>query len=200
MRQLLINGCFDRNTFQMLKSLGVKRFGFDFRPRSTSLITFDEIHFILSQSTDETFFLIFEDEKEEIIKSTLDLLKIHQKTFTLQLRDQRSLNFYGQLESPITWMFSPDCDWKDILLLDNVKGVILPYEHRSFFQNMPLLWEIIENRNLEVFLHATTAVDISFLTAQEDIWLSFDLGIQFMKSYRNVNQVQLRETLIGRAE
>lgn len=200
MNQLLINGCFDRATFQMLKSLGVKRFGFDFRPRSTSLITFDEINFILSQSSDETFYLIFEDEKEEIIKSTLDLLKVHQKSFILQFRDRKSLKFYQQLGRPVVWMFDPDCDWKEILNLDNVKGVILPYELSSFFQVRPDLWEIIEYRNLEVILHAKTAADISLLSTQDDVFLSFDLENHFMKSYRNVNQVRLRETIMGRAE
>lgn len=200
MNQLLINGCFDRATFQMLKSLGVKRIGFDFRPRSTSLITFDEINFILSQSSDETFFLIFEDEREEIIKSTLDLLKAHQKSFILQLRDRRSLKFYQQLQAPVFWMFNPDCEWKEILNLDNVKGVILPYELSSFFQVKPELWEIIEYRNLEVILHAKTAADISLLSSQDDVLLSFDLENQFMKSYRNVNHIRLKETLIGRVE
>ncbi|MGE3608159.1 MAG: hypothetical protein AB7I27_01130 [Bacteriovoracaceae bacterium] len=200
MRQLLINGCYNQQTFHLLKELGVSCLGLDLRPRSPNLVTFSEMNQIISQERSAKLFLIFENEKLEIIKSSLDLLKHAQVDFILQMRDQKSSDYYHQLPGMIYWMFHPVADWKNILLLNNVKGVILPYKMRDDIQVMPELWNIIEARSLEVVLHVDSIIDLYQLMEQEEISISFDLGEEFQLGYRQMNLDKIKKLQIWREE
>jgi hypothetical protein len=198
MNSLLVHGCYDSKTLETLKNLGTKELAFDLRGRSPNLITFRDLTALLSQLSTERVFLTFGDDRKETIISFLNLLKNESFSFTLIFRDHQDVNFYAELGMPFYWMFHPEGDWKNILTLPNAKGVLLPVRLQSHFQRIHELWDLIDQRNLDVFLHADTFEETSFLNLGQEIKLSLDLTNEVERSYRNVDQDRLKTMKIWR--
>lgn len=192
MNSMLLHGCFDSETLLTLNKLGVKDFAFDLRARSPNLITFKELNNILSQFTHEQIFLTFGEDKKETIHSFLNLLKDRHNIFTLIMRDKKQAAFYSELNHPFYWMFEPDAAWKEILSLTNARGVLLPLKYQGIYHKIPELWSLIENRNLDAYLHAETFEETVFINLSEGIKLSLDLSHEVEKSFRRIDQDKLK--------
>lgn len=198
MNSLLVHGCYDSKTLETLKNLGTKELAFDLRGRSSNLITFKELNVLLSKLSTERVFLTFGDDRIETIKSFLNLLKNEPFTFTLIFRDHLNYEFYKELGLPFYWMFHPEGDWKSILALPNAKGVLLPIKLQTHYQRIHELWDVIDQRNLDVYLHADTFEETSFLNLGQEIKLSLDLSPEVEKSFRHVDQDKLKTMKIWR--
>ena len=116
MKNLLLQGIYDKKTFLHLKNLGIKDFSFDLRPESPNLMTFSEAKNILSLATTEHFFLVFSKENSNTIRSYKNLLNCNPQNLTTIIRDHFQLSELSQLDD-FYWMFHPVSSWKDILRL-----------------------------------------------------------------------------------
>lgn len=198
MNSLLVHGCYDLKTLETLRHLGIRELSFDLRGRSPNLITFRDLKALLSKLSTEKVFLTFGDDKKETILSFLNLLKDEPYSFTLIFREHSSLRLFEELKLPFYWMFHPDGDFKSILSLPNAKGVLLPIKLKKSFENLGELWEMIDRRNLDVYLHAETIEETLFLNFGPEVKLSLDLSKEIEKSYRNVDQEKLKTMKIWR--
>lgn len=198
MNSLLIHGCYDSKTLDTLKDHGIKNFSFDLRGRSQNLVPFRELQGLIKKLSTERIFLTFEDDKKETIYSFLNLLHNEPFVFTLIFRDSRDKSFYQELGIPFYWMFNPDAEWEEILKLEKLKGILLPLKYQLLYHKLPELWDIIDTRNLDVFLHAETFEETMFLKMSEDIKLSIDLSQEVEKSFRTVDQEKLNNMKIWR--
>lgn len=198
MSSLLIHGCYDLKTLETLKDHGIKKIAFDLRPRSSSLVTFRDISKLLSQLTTEQVFLTFAEDKKETVLSYLNLLRNEPFTFTLIFRDAQSAEFYREVNLPFYWMFNPEGDWKNILKLSNAKGVLLPLKYQAIYQRLPDLWDLIDEQNLDVYLHADTFEETLFLNLGQEIKVSVDLTTEIESAYRSVDQEKLKKMKIWR--
>lgn len=198
MNSLLINGAYDLSTFEILKAQNVKEFSFDLRGRSSNLITFKELKIVLSKIESEKVFLTFENDKKEIILSFLNLIGPKSNQFILIFRDSLDASFYRDLKLPFFWMFNPDGQWKEILSLDHCRGVLLPIRLQNQYQK-PELWNLFEEKHLDVYLHAETFEQTAFMKLGNEIKLSLDLSAEIEKSYRTVDQEKLKSMKIWRA-
>lgn len=198
MNSLIIHGCFDLKTLETLKDNGIKKIAFDLRPRSSSLVTFRDLTKLLSHLTTEQLFLTFADDKKETILSYLSLLRNEPFTFTLVFRDAQSPEFYQSVNLPFFWMFDPKGDWQKILKLPNAKGVLLPLKYQSLYQRLPELWDLIEEENLDVFLHADSFEETLILNLGQEIKVSIDLTSEIETAYRSVDQEKLKKMKIWR--
>lgn len=198
MSSLLIHGCYDLKTLETLKEHGIHKIAFDLRPRSSSLVTFRDLSKILSHLSTEQLFLTFADDKKETVLSYVSLLRNEPFTFTLIFRDAQPVNFYREVNLPFYWMFDPAGDWKNILSLPNAKGVLLPLKYQSLYQRLPELWNLVEEENLDVFLHAETFEETLFLNLGQEIKVSIDLTAEVEAAYRSVDQEKLKKMKIWR--
>ncbi len=198
MNSLLIHGCYDSNTLDTLKHLGTKELAFDLRGRSANLVPFKDLQKLLKASRVERVFLTFENDRKETILSYLNLLKIESISFNLIFRDHLPTSFYQEFSTPFFWMFHPEGDWKGILKLSNLKGVILPVKWQSQYQSLPELWHLIDKRNIEVYLHAESCEEALSLNLEQDMKLSLDLTSEVESSYRSVDQEKLKKMKIWR--
>lgn len=198
MNSLLIHGCYDSKTLDTLKNLGTKEIAFDLRGRSANLVPFKDLQQLLQSSTLERVFLTFENDRKETILSYLNLLKNHGNQFNLIFRDHLAAEFYQQLAVPFFWMFNPEGDWKGILNLSNLKGVILPVKWQNIYQTLPQFWDLIDKKHLEVYLHAENCEEALSLNLHQDIKLSVDLTSEVESSYRSVDQEKLKRMKIWR--
>jgi hypothetical protein len=198
MNSLLIHGCYDLKTLETLKEYDIKKLSFDLRARSLNLVTFRDFSKILSKLTTEQLFVTFENDKKETVHSYLSLLRNEPFTFTLIFRDSQPVNFYKEINYSFYWMFNPEGDWKSILKLPNAKGVLLPLKWQSLYQNLPELWELIEEESLDVFLHAENFEQTLFLNLGREIKVSVDLTGEIESGYRTVDQEKLKKMKIWR--
>jgi hypothetical protein len=198
MNGLLVHGCYDSKTLETLKNLGNKELAFDLRGRSSNLITFKDLTTLLKKLSSERIFLTFENDRKEVIHSFLNLLKSEPFSFTLIFRDQQEASFYYNVGLPFYWMFHPDADWKSILSLPNAKGVLLPIKWQSQYQKLSGLWDLIDARNLDLYLHADSFEQALFLNLGQEVKLSLDLTNEVEHSYRMVNQDKLERMKIWR--
>jgi hypothetical protein len=184
----LIHGCYNKTTLTTLRSLGFDYFGYDLRALSPNLIPFNELKNLLQEFRPDEVVLTFENERESTVLSFLDLLKDLGARILPEFRDNREVSWYHILDRPFLWMFHPDGDWRNILQLSQLRGVLLPLTWRKFYENENFLWRLIEERNLQVYLHADTFAQAGLLDQFTDLNLSLDLTREVETSYRNVDQ------------
>lgn len=196
MNSLLIHGCYDSKTLDTLKNLGTTELAFDLRGRSPNLVPFNELQKLLKLTTLKRIFLTFENDRKETILSYLDLLKNEAPHFNLIFRDHQAAEFYHAIGAPFFWMFNPEGDWKEILTLPNLSGLILPVKWQNAYQMLPQFWDMIDKKNLEVYLHADNCEEASSLNLQKDIKLSVDLTTEVEANYRCVDQEKLKKMKI----
>jgi hypothetical protein len=191
MNALLIHGVYDSGTLGTLKEKGVKDFSFDLRGKSPNLITYRDLQDALKLLAGSEVFLVFENDKRETIVSFLNLLKDQPVKFKLIFRDSLGPTFYEQLGTPFYWLFSPDGEWADILRSKNCKGVLLPLKFEPYYKRLPHLWELIDELGLDVYLHAETFEETTFIKNISEIKLSIDLSPEVESGYRRVDQDRL---------
>jgi hypothetical protein len=196
MKSLLIHGCYDSKTLETLKTSGTKDFAFDLRGRSPNLIPFRDLSQLLKQLSGERIFLTFENDRLETVNSYLSLLKNESFTFTLIFRDYQDISFYHGLSAPFFWMYHPQGDWQSLLMLPKLKGILLPVKWQSHYQDLPGFWELIDRRNIEVFLHAESFAETAVLNLGEEINLSLDLTPEVEIGFRHVDQEKLKKMKI----
>lgn len=188
MERLLIHGVYDSKTLGTLKDKGIKDISFDLRGRSPNLVTFNDLQNILKTIATQDVFLTFGDDKKETIKSYLNLLN---GNFKLIFRDNQTAEFYQEIGAPFYWMFSPEGDWRNILSVSQCKGILLPLKFNHEYQKLPQLWSLIEENNLDVYLHADSFEETIFIKNAGDVKLSVDLSAEVESSYRLVDQNKL---------
>lgn len=192
MTSLLINGVYDLATFEILVKQNVKEFSFDLRGRSSNLITFSELQKILLKISDEKIFLTFENDKKETVLSFLNLLGKTSEKVSLVFRDANPSSYYEELKAPFYWMFNPEGDWRSILSLENCRGVLLPVRLQNHYRNLPELWNLFDEKNLDVYLHAETFEQTAFMKLGDEIKLSLDLSPEVEISYRMIDHQKLK--------
>lgn len=198
MNSLLIHGCYDSQTLDTLKDLGIKEFSFDMRGRSPNLIPFKVLTDILKKLSTEQVFLTFENDRKETVLSFMNLLKNEPFSFFLIFRDVQISSYYEELKLPFYWMFRPDADWQSILDLENCRGVILPVKYQLQYQRLPEIWNLIDEKFLDVYLHAESFEETLFMNLGQEIKLSLDLTSEVEKSYRSIDLDKLKKMKIWR--
>jgi hypothetical protein len=68
------------------------------------------------------------------------------------------------------------------------------------YQNIPKLWEMVENRRLEIFIHADSFSEIGKIATLDDVTLSVDLGFEVESSYRSIDQDRLKKMRIWKGK
>lgn len=199
MKRLMVHGCYDQDTLRTLSELGIDYFGFDLRGRSPNLIPFHQMQNCLKTFTTQKVHLIFENDKESTVLSFLNMLETSPVPLTLQFRDQKNLQYYESFQKPFFWMFDPSGDWENIFRSPLLKGVLLPLKFRSQYQDLPHLWDLIERRNLTIYLHAENFSQAEQIKQQPDIFISLDLSNEIEKSFRTVDQDLLRKKKLWRS-
>jgi hypothetical protein len=196
MKSLLVHGCYDRVTLKTLLDLGVEKLAFDLRATSTNLIPLHDLKGLLDEVKAKDLFLIFEDDSAQTIYAFLDLLKGAE--VTLEFRDKKEVSFYESIHHPFVWMFNPEASWKEILKIPYLKGVLLPLALKNLYEVLPELWDLIEARNLSVFLHASSFDETATIKDFKDLDLSLDLSAEVETSYRLINQEKLKHMPLWR--
>lgn len=198
MKGLLIHGCYDQMTLGLLKELGVNEFSFDLRGRSPNLIPFKSLNSILEHLSTERVFLTFENDRKETILSFLDLLGKSSFNFLLIFRDAQTASYYEELNHQFYWMFHPEADWQNILNVKSIQGVFLPLKYQSDYQMLPEMWKVIEERELDVYLHAETFEEVRFVRSLKEVKLCIDLSSEVEDGFRKVNHDKLRSMSVWR--
>ena len=198
MKSVLVHGCYDLKTLKTLETFGVS-FVFDLRARSSNLVPFHHLKTLLPHIHSSEVFLSFEDDRPETIESSLSLLKDFPQKLTLIFRDHRPASFYHNLDHSFFWMFHPEGDWRTILTLPGLRGVLLPIKWQSFYQSQNEMWSMIEARNLDVYIHADSFEETLSLESTAGLKLSIDLTSEVEVGFRTVDQEKLKRMKIWRS-
>ena len=196
MKSFLINGCYDQPTLRTLLELGIHQIGFDLRGFSPNLIPFNQLKDLLLKLPFQDTHLVFQNDKAQTVLSFLDMLKSTPGQITLQFRDRLEPEFYQSLNTPFVWMFHPEADWKSILRIPALKGVLLPVRWKSFYSTSPELWALLEKQSVDIFLHAENFNEALSIEPQHDLKISVDLSLEVEKGFRTVDQELLKKLRI----
>lgn len=197
MMNLVIHGVYDLKTLNSLRELGVNFFSMDLRGKSPNLVTFKELNFILDQlQSGEKVYLTFENEKAEVVYSFIDLLNNKRPDFEIIFRDHQEITFYRKFKRNFFWMLNPYVDWKSMLLLENLKGILLPLKFQDQYLKMSELWAIAERRKLDVYLFAENFEQSQLIEITNTLKLVIDMTAEVELSYRNVDQLKLKKMII----
>jgi hypothetical protein len=188
----LLNGVYDVTTFENLKALQVRQFAFDLRGRSPNLITFRDLEVLISRLEGARAFLTFQNDRRETILSFINLLSNRSVDFTLIFRDKMEPSFYRSLNLPFYWMFNPEGDWKNILEIPQIRGILLPLKFQTAYQKFPELWDLLDRHNLDVYLHAESFEETLFMKFTQGMKLSLDLTSEVETGFRRVDQEKLK--------
>lgn len=195
---LLIHGIHDAQTLTTIRSKSSARLGFDLRARSPQLVPFSQLLEMIPHLKGDRFHIMFGEDRESTILSFLDLLKNFKQQVVVEFRDSQKAEFYHKIGHDFYWYFNPAGDWKNIVQLPTLKGLILPTEWRAFYQTTSSLWDIIEQRQLDVYLQPSTVEELEDLATDQSTRLSFDLNQEVESGYRKVDQERLRKLKIWR--
>jgi hypothetical protein len=196
MCRLLIHGVYDSTTIQTLKNLGIKSFSFDLRGKSYNLVRLRDLQTSIQQLKNEDIFLTFDDDKKETIMAFLDILKSDSAKIKIIFRSNQTSQYFEEIGQDFYWMFHPDLDWKSILSLKNAKGVILPICFQKFYQQYLGFWKLVEEKHLDVFVHADNFEQCLEMNLSSEVKMSIDLTNEVEKSYRVVDQDKLKKMKI----
>jgi len=161
------------------------------RPQSPNLVTFGELKKILSGRVLERAILVFENEKLSTIVSAVDLLRDSGTRLELEFRDSQSSQYYELTKLPFFWVWRPEGDWRNILELSNLKGIILPTKSRSSLMDAEF-WDLLQKKSVEVYIHADSLAEAEALALDPELSLSLDLSRDIETSYRKVDLEKLR--------
>lgn len=195
---LLIHGVFDAQTLKTLQALGVPRIGFDLRGKSLNLIPFHVLKSLIPQFKMGQCYLTFENDRASTIRSFLDLLGDDKNKFELEFRDQQSAEYYASIDHAFSWFFHPEGDWQSIIQLPQLKTVVLPVKHQSYYENLHSFWHTIQERNLQVILHVDSFSDLELYVREKNLTLSVDLSKDMEIGFRQIDQSRLMNLSIWR--
>lgn len=195
---LLIHGVFDALTLKTLQALGTSRIGFDLRGKSLNLIPFHVLKSLIPHFKTQMHYLMFENDKVETVKAFLDLLGDEKNKFELEFRDQQPASYYASIHHDFSWFYHPEGDWENILNLPHLKTIVLPVKHQTHYQNLPKLWHIIQERDIQVILHVDSFSDLELYLREKNLTLSVDLGKDMEIGFRRIDQSRLMNLSIWR--
>jgi len=95
-------------------------------------------------------------------------------------------------------MFHPAGDWKSILAAKKIQGILLPLKWQDDYHKYPELWKLIEDKHLEVYLHAENFEEALIPNVDLGLNLSVDLTQEVEFGYRVIDQNKLKEMKIWR--
>ena len=196
--ELLIHGVFDAPTLKTLHALHVPRIGFDLRGKSLNLIPFHVLKSLIPSFKAQKYSLIFENDKAETVISFLSLLGTEKNKFELEFRDTQHVSFYASIKHPFQWFFNPEGDWENILTLPQLQALVLPVKFNQIYQNLPKLWQMIQDRNLPIILHVESFAELELYVDEKDLTVSVDLGKDMEICFRQVDQFRLMNLSIWR--
>lgn len=162
------------------------------------MIPFNTLKELLKDIGIQKFHLIFENDRESTVLSFLDLLKDFKSQVFLEFRDQQTVEYYHKMNHAFYWCFHPTGDWENILTLPNLKGLILPTQWKNNYRTLSRLWDIIEQRQLDIFIHTETLAELETYASDRTLKLSADLSREVEFSYRRVDQERLLNLKIWR--
>ncbi len=198
MKHLLVHGVYDRDTLQTLRDKGIRAVAFDLRGRSANLIPYRQLQDLSKHLGTEEVYLTFGGDKRETVLSFLNLLQAELPVAGLIFRDAQAVSFYRDLGHAFYWMLDLEADWRGILSLESARGVLLPIRYQANYQRLPELWRLIEERQLDVYLHAESFEQSLFINVHGDLKLSVDLTGEVEGSYRSVDQDRLKTMKLWR--
>ena len=109
----------------------------------------------------------------------------------LEFRDSQSSQYYALTGHPFFWFWRPEGDWRNILELPNLRGVILSTKDRGSLLEAEF-WELLQENSLEVYIHAESLSEAETLARDPELSLSIDLSSEVETGYRRVDQEKLR--------
>ncbi len=148
-QQLSLSGIYDKRTLSFLVQQGIKRFTFDFRPRSENFIqkyVFSELlSFLDSQTNSQSFKvnLYFQNEVDFMIKDILAEFEFSSIRPTLYLNCDEDTKYYESLGVDINWYYDPESRLDQVLKSGHLKAITFPYH---------LLEQINDKGQLPLFL------------------------------------------------
>jgi hypothetical protein len=69
--------------------------------------------------------------------------------------------------------------------------MILPLKYQTLYQDLPHLWNLIDEKEIPIWLHAENFSEATFFEDKKSIQPSLDLTSEIQLSYRSIDQTRL---------
>lgn len=141
MLQLKVNGVYNQNVLELLRSEDITKFSFDLRPRSFNFIQLHKIEELLVNYGDLSPYLLFEEQQPFIFQEIYLLLNKYQPT--IQFTQNVSIDLIHQIDLPFIYPFNKD-SLSEILLHQKCQGWTVSSELLAHEMNTGTINHFIE--------------------------------------------------------
>ncbi len=206
-----IDGVYDQRTFNLLKTLKIDSFSFDFRP--TSFNFFQQYRFLdlVEKCFDskDRYFLHFCGEADFVIQKMVDDLREkvsdeELQCFMLEFSDRCSPKFYDQFEFPYILHYSPELKPENFSNSKFLNGIVLHFSHLEemhregrLFSFIQSFFQLVKTIDIELILKADWDADIfpSLVELLDFDSVALPVNDKVEVCYRNVDLNKLSNLL-----
>jgi hypothetical protein len=207
--EIKINGVYSYDVMLLLKSMGVKNFGFDLRPKSFNFIQLHALKDIIEKSDTgkETYSFLFSNEKDfvidQLIKQIESETRISKDRILLEFTDVHDIGDCEKFNLNYVWHFDESSNYRKLASAEYLRVLSISQKKLEHYQNQGQVFEFIkeinELRGENTLLDLRLNWDESIIESINDFYLPkiFTLEINQLveSSYRNINQSLLQDHL-----
>lgn len=204
-----IGGVYNSDIIDFLRSLDIKDFKLDFRPRSFNFVPMSVAKDIFSHHihSDESISLCFEDDSKETIDQIIHSIKGDLSFKEIFLEFYSSLVDFSLLDSfdlKYNLHISSSFDIKSLNKYKNLKSVIVHskdieqmenFNSLTHFMNQ-LIENLNENQKIEYQLDWDDHINALLIDRYNIRDFCFDISSKIEKSYRNIDSDLMEQLLI----
>lgn len=207
--EIKINGVYSYDLMLFLKSMGIKNFGFDLRPKSFNFIQLHVIKDIIQKcdTGNETYSFMFSNEKDfvinELIKSIESDTLLTRDRVLLEFTDVHDINDCESFNLNYIWHFSESSNYRKLSSTQFLRVLSIDQKILEQYQNSGQVYEFIKEinnlRGENTLLDLRVNWDESIIESINDFYLpnliTLEISQLVESSYRNPNQSILQDHL-----
>ncbi len=218
---LWLSGIYDLATFNYLKTLGIQKFSFDFRPRSLTFIQEHKMQEIISSSGESThqYHFIFENEKDFVIDKIMNEMQTKRVSssineFSMEFTGKGTAQDFDKFKLPYYWHYSTQVSHLSFLNSHFFKGYIFHTDDLEYMSRQGDLYHFFkslfenvkgQNKKIEIVLYINEEMSLPKSIIDFFPFDSIILPItsKVETSYRNINinvlhdHIRLVEQMVG---
>jgi len=207
--EIKINGVYNPESIQFLKSLGVSNFGFDLRPKSFNFIQLHVIKDIIKSldSGSEIYSFMFSNEKDFVINEVISQLSkdtnISSDRFLLEFTDIHDIDLCESFKHNYVWHFDESTNFRKIQHCQYLRVVSIAQQKLVSMQESTELYSFIKELNSlrsdSTLLSMRLDWNDSLLESISDFYLpniiTMEINNMVESSYRHINQSSISDHL-----
>jgi hypothetical protein len=193
-----LKGITKLSNIEVTQALGLQSYAFDLRPRSFNFTPLYNIKQIQQTSGQEVYTLLFENEKDLVLKELVKEFEFKENIVYLEFTGVTELNELDSLGMPYAWHYNPEIKISEVKKAKFLKRVVFSHvllEHfddsGELFGFLSLFTDLVEGLEFELFLDWDSSILESAFSYFHFDRISFEINSKVESSYQCADEISL---------